>query len=72
MDIIVCSVCKGKGENYADAELNSENVSIKCNNCNGTGRMIQRIYRLELPFDFNINEFSKVDSEIIKLINKLK
>jgi len=73
MKIKLCKTCKGTGLIETEIGIHqSEYESSICNICNGTGRVKTRTYSYMVPFDTDVREIYKIDSQIIDLIRKLE
>ena len=55
MEIKICKKCKGEGwiNNYTHSQL--EDSPVKCNNCNGTGKIRSTVMSFELKIPSNLS-----------------
>ena len=71
-DIKICPVCKGEGRILLSIDYNDHELS-ECGYCKGSGKIYQRMYMLEIPFDYkNDSRFHKVDKNILDNIHELR
>ena len=72
MAVVICSRCNGEGTireslPYGDCEI------VKCETCKGSGKMYERSFYLQIPFDDrNSREYYDTDSLIINQIRELQ
>ena len=73
MEVKICYSCKGLGEitKYYGAYY-KEIKSVKCNSCNGTGRILTKSYIYNIPFDTNKLIIYEYDSKLFNLIKELE
>ena len=67
--IKLCNPCGGKGETTSRG-YRGEYEYETCRHCNGTGRVMEGTYTLNVPFDADSKILNKADSDIINIIRE--
>lgn len=72
MQVEICNNCEGRGSFLVNEYREGYNER-KCKKCAGTGRLLTRVYKVEIPFGKQKERsFIETDSTIINEIQKLK
>lgn len=72
MNIEICNRCSGSGQVRGEDDGRGNWEYEPCTKCDSTGRIYTKQYKLEMSFGKDINDFHKIDSEMIKLIRNIK
>jgi hypothetical protein len=68
--IVICSHCNGEGVVRIGKFVHrSEILHDVCPTCNGSGRMQQYSYLMEIPFSSDRDRIREADEKIVKEIN---
>jgi DnaJ-class molecular chaperone len=72
--ITLCKVCDGTGktESYEN-DLGESIINInKCSRCNGTGRVLEYSFHMNVPYGTDIQKISNVSGRILTLIREFE
>ena len=72
MQVKICNHCEGRGSFLTSHNYKDGSVETPCKKCGATGRLLTKMYTIEIPFGGKPENYRKVDEQIIKMIQNLR
>jgi DnaJ-class molecular chaperone len=69
MEVILCNNCDGRGS-FLVKDFDGA-YERQCKKCCGTGRLLTKHYKIEIPFSSKPQQYLDADKSIIETIQKL-
>lgn len=70
--IIICKNCFGEGVRWDNSDKYQGYGYVKCDDCNGSGRLKVLQYSIEFPYEMERHIIDEYDNRFINMIREIK